>query len=245
MNKYAMNVQRTLNGGTLIMSYEPGFKLNYHAAEPELYKPTLEQLYPLGTSYEIRDQKFRYVKAETTALSGGQSAGILAMGDQDNVVAALAGATEVLYTGSDISDSGRYHGGYLSPPVGAVEAPIVPIREIIRSENKIVLDEPMPVALAAGNNYILVPNPWMLRGSSLVTHVGVSLVDVSLGNYGWVCTNGLVRVRVDSSVSAGDAVYAQADGRFDDSDGSSDPVGEFIVSGVAANNYCIAKVWFE
>ena len=245
MNKYAMNVQRTLNGGTLIMSYQPGFELKYHAAEPELYKATLEQLFPLGTSYEIRDQKFRYVKAESSGLSGNYSVGILGMGDQDNVVAALAGATEVLYTGGDISDSERYHGGYLSPPVGGVEAPIVPIREIIRSQNKIVLDEPMPVALAAGANYILVPNPWMMRGSSIVTHVGVTLVDISLGNYGWVVTNGLARVRVDSSVSAGDAVYAQADGRVDDSDGSSDPIGEFIVSAGAANNYTIAKVWYE
>ena len=209
-NKYSMNVRSTLNGGKLYLAREPGFRFQHQAAEPDLYVSGAVQAFPIGTMYELGDQKFRYVRA-TSDIDKSEGVGSRGSTSITGFVAAPIGATQLHYTGSSPSNRERFHGGYFTAAAGTNTDAVLRVLEVISGSKYVQLEEPLPVALSSGTRHV-IPNPYQVTGSSIHAPVGVALADIDTGEYGWVTTTGIARVLSGSALTAGDGCYMDSSG---------------------------------
>ena len=209
-HRYAASQVLTQDGGVLTFAYEPGFVLEYHQAEPDLYKATSQQAFPLGTKYERGEQAYRYIYASASLTQNG-GVGQMAAATANTVAAAAAGVMRLSYTGSDPGESQRYKGGYIGEPHGASAGSLTRVRNIDTTDNIIYLDEPLQKAFIAGDK-LLLTHPYIVRASSIQIPVGIMPEAIAIGNFGWTQTKGFCRARAGLAAGAATGAYMHTDG---------------------------------
>lgn len=185
-----------------------------------IYNTTEEQEFALGTLFKTNEgDVFRYAKAGGTDLDQGHltqaTVPIANHTDIATGVAVAKGATEFTYVTNLATavTKDQYRDGWLLVNDGAGEGHIYRIKSNTADDDnpKIVLWDPIAVALTAASEVSLIANPW--NGSIVVPDTGASaanngcpLVAVDADEYYWSKVRGPAPVMTEGTVVDGNNV---------------------------------------
>lgn len=201
-----------------------------------LYEVTTDQKGPVGTRKELGDGRvFRYayfaaavgpgklVAPDYTSQIGADGAATAVVNSAGTAADTAAGATTVYLKDTDVyttaNSDGVFAGGYFHTCNGAGEGHLLRIRDskytASSSVLKLELYDGLPILLASEAEVAVTGNPYnyldINDNADDIWPVGVTMVDMAAGEYGWVQTWGPATVLCDGTISAGQ-VLAVSDG---------------------------------
>ena len=226
-NSYSASQVATQEGGVISFAFEPHFELIYHSSSPDVHRNSREQLYPLGTSYEVGPNKYRYCGRAAVGTNPGfgqiaTMSGVHSDLDNFRVNATQAAGAKVLPIRSATNlvaalDQNELAGGLL---VVSGESDNSAIQRILGNEAlasgstsavmDVLLETPLIHGLATSDVLVVFDPPWRVRQSIVPTAASVGVpVGIAMHNfssaapYGWVCTRGPVMAESAADVENG------------------------------------------
>jgi hypothetical protein len=213
-----------------------------------LEESTIQQANLGAIAFDSQGRKYRYCKAGATALVPGklqQSPAEVANHTNEAVAAAAAvGATQVTITlGATAATANQYAEGLLVINDAAGEGETYRIKSHPAADASaalvVTLDDSIRTALTTSSEATLVANKY----NGVIVHpttssgvpVGVAILDITAGSYGWVQDGGEVSCLNDSGTAIGLGVAPSTNtaGAVMTVAATTNQVGSAVVAGVS------------
>ena len=195
-------------------------KLTSHATildfEPYRLRTETTPTHNLGEFVNMADgRRFRYGKVGAVAVTKGKlQTAPAAKANHHNLVVLTAAATGSLIVtvtlGATAAVANEYAEGYLVINDNAGEGQVYQISSHPAAASSatlaLTLFDPIQVALTGTSDGTLVPNNYsgFIEGTSAtIKPAGVPLLDLGIGNFGWVQTGGIAGVLAGGTIGVG------------------------------------------
>ena len=223
---------------------------------------SVTEQYTLGTELIKKDQKWRYCKNGSVALSPGKLVqASLPIATHTSLAPAVTAAGSLTVTISDIGGAGatanQYAGGFLQVEDGAGEGFMYRIAShpaaAANASLVITLEEGLKVAFDADTDIGLVANPWsgaLLSATGITSHLlGVSTSTVAANSYFWAQVSGPCSVLAQGALTVGltavrsDGTHGAVESGADGTD--SQQIAGIVIQTAVNSEYCAVNLTLE